>query len=400
MKGVKPVVNLWFTSKDLRHRWSEVKQSFWEEFEDQMRLLSKRLLEESLRVEQRQQVGAGHYERTSRRRCWRNGYYPRDVVWKMGVLSDVLIPRNRSGRYQSAIIERYRRFGGEFDRHILQLFALGLSTRRVERFFSGFFGEYGIGAQTVSDILKRVASDLREYRNRALADDVRYLYLDGLYLTIRGAFKRKYVVLVALAETADGKRQIIDFQVAPSEKAIHWQAFLEGLYRRGLGGQQLEVVVTDGAAGLIDAVRTVWGFVPLQVCWVHRQRNLVSHLKKRSHRRAICADTKKIFTADSKVEALHFLRLFQRRWQSVEPRAVRLFLKDIDLSLTFYDQPRHRWKQLASNNLIERQLREIRRRIKLIDSFRDEPCCERIIYTQVALMNRRLKENPKSNSTQ
>ena len=283
------MVNLWFTQKDLRYRWSEVKQVFWAEFEDQLKSLGKRLLEESLKVEQQQEVGAGHYQRTLGRRGYRNGYYTRDVIWKLGVLSKVLVPRNRSGVYQSAILERYRRFGGGFDRHILQMFTLGLATRRVERFFTGFFGEYSIGAQTVSDILGRVSGALHQYRSRELSDDIRYLYLDGLYLTIRGAFKRKYVVLFALAEHTDGRREIVDFRVATSEKAVHWQAFLDGLYRRGLQGKGLKLVVTDGAAGLVEAVRTVYGFVPIQICWVHRQRNLVRHLKRRSHRQAICA---------------------------------------------------------------------------------------------------------------
>lgn len=400
MKGVKPVVNLWFTQKDLRYRWSEVKKDFWEEFEGQLQLLGKRLLEESLQVEQQHLVGADHYQRSSSRRCYRNGYYTRNVVWKLGVLSNVLIPRTRTGKYQSAILDRYRRFGGSFDRHVLQLFTLGLSTRRVERFFTEFFGEYGFGAQTVSDILKRVSADLHQYRTAPLSDDVRYLYLDGIYLTIRGAFKRKYVVLFAIAEDADGRRRIVGFQAATSEKTVHWQVFLDGLYRRGLRGKQLQLVITDGAAGLIDAVRTVYGFVPLQVCWVHRQRNLVKYLRKRSHRKSICADAAAIFQAGSRTQAVNLLKQFHQRWHPKEPRAVNIFLKDIELSLTFFSQPPGKWKQLGSNNIIERQLKEIRRRVKLIDSFRDEQSCERIIYTQVKQLNQRLKEKNQSQFTQ
>ncbi len=43
------MVNFWFTRKDLRYRWSEVKEVFWEELESQLQLLGKRLLEESLK---------------------------------------------------------------------------------------------------------------------------------------------------------------------------------------------------------------------------------------------------------------------------------------------------------------------------------------------------------------
>ncbi len=394
------MVNLWFTQKDLRYRWADVKKVFWEEYEHQLQLLGKRLLEESLKVEQQHLVGAGHYQRSSHRRCYRNGYYTRNVVWKLGVLSKVLIPRTRTGDYQSAILDRYRRFGGRFDRYVLQLFTLGLSTRRVERFFTEFFGRYGLGAQTVSDILKRVSGELHEYRTASLSDDVRYLYLDGTYLSIRSAFKRKYVVLFAIAEDTNGSRRIVGFQVATSEKSAHWQAFLDSLYRRGLKGKQLQLVVTDGAAGLIDAVRTVYGFVPIQVCWVHRQRNLAKHLNRRSHRNAICADATAIFGADSRTQAVSLLKQFHQRWHPKEPRAVNNFLRDIELSLTFFSQPRGKWIQLGTNNIIERQLREIRRRVRLIDSFRDEQSCERIIFTQVEQLNQRLDENHKSQFTQ
>ena len=394
------MVNLWFTQKDLRYRWSEVKKHFWDEFESTMQLSGKRLLEESLKAEQQRLVRAEPYQRSHRRRCYRNGYYTRDVVWKLGILSKVLIPRTRSGEYRSDILDRYRRFGGDFDRHILKLFTLGLSTRRVESFFTDFFGQYGLGAQTVSDILKRVAGELHEYRTVPLSDDMRYLYLDGIYVTIRSAFKRKYVVLFAIAETSDGCRQIIGFQVAPSEKTIHWQAFLDSLYRRGLTGKHLRMIVIDGAAGLIDAVRTVYGFTPIQVCWVHRQRNLVGKLKKRAHRKAICAETSRVFQADSRQEALQRLRAFHRRWHPKEPRAVSNFLQNIEMSLTFFDEPEDKWRQLATNNIIERQIREIRRRVKLIDSFRDEQSCERIIYTQVTKLNQRLKQTHKQQFTQ
>lgn len=112
------------------------------------------------------------------------------------------------------------------------------------------------------------------------------------------------MVLFALAEYTDGRREVVDFRVATSEKAVHRQAFLDGLYRRGLQGKRLKLVITDRAAGLIEAVRTVYGFVPTQVCWVHRQRNLVKHLRRRSHRQAICADAAAIFQAVSKQEAL------------------------------------------------------------------------------------------------
>jgi putative transposase len=340
-------------------------------------------------------IGAGRYRRTSKRKDYSNGYYSRDVICKLGVLSGVLMPRSRQGVYKSRILQRYRRFGGNFDREILRMFSLGLATRRVEEFFGKFFGEYGFSHYTVSTILKQVDSELAEYRKRPLRDDVKYLFLDGFYVVIRSAFKRRYVVLFAMAEHEDGSREIVSFQAVPSEKAMYWQAFLEDLYRRGLTGSKLKLVVTDGAYGLIEAVRTVYGFTPLQVCWIHRQRNVVRRLTKQSHRKNMCEDIKGIFTAHSRKEAIKLIHQFREKWKSIEPKAVEIFLFDIDLSLTFYDLHHAEAKKLKSNNIIERMLREMRRRVRLVDSFRDEKSCERILFTQVLRINRKLREWPK-----
>jgi putative transposase len=388
------MVNVWFTEKDLRYRWSEVKHVFWDELEERMNLAAKRLLEKSLRVERSAMIGGGRYKRTSKRSDYSNGYYTRNVICKLGVLSDVLMPRSRRGVYQSEILERYKRFGGSFDREILRMYSLGLATRRVEEFFGKFFGEYGFSHQTVSTVLKQVSSELAEYKRRPLRDDVRYLFLDGFYVVIRNAFKRRYVVLFAMAEYEDGSREILSFQAAPSEKGMYWQAFLEDLYRRGLTGSKLKLVVTDGAFGLIESVRTVYGFVPLQVCWVHRQRNVIRRLNKTSHRKEICEDMKMIFAAYNRKNAIELIHKFKKKWKPLEPKAVEVFLFNIDLSLSFHELPRSEARKLKSNNIIERMLREMRRRTRLVDSFRDENSCEKILFTQVMRINHKLRGKP------
>jgi putative transposase len=384
------MVNLWFTEKDVRYRWAEVKDSFWEELESWSKQSAKLVLQAALQAELRQAVQAGRYERTNQRRDYRNGSYSREVVCKLGVLSDVSVPRSRRGAYHSEVLDRYRRFGGNFDRYVLRLFTLGLSTRRVEEFFVSLFGPCGLGAQTVSTIVGRVQGELARYRSRRLSDQVRYLYLDGIRVVIRSAFRQPYVVLCALAEYTDGRRELVSFRVARSEKTVHWQAFLDDLYRRGLVGRHLELIVADGAAGLLEAAQTVYGQVPVQVCWVHKQRNLVSRLRCQRHRQAIGADVAAIFHAPSKAAAVALLRRFEATWRNREATAVRVFLAAIDQSLTFYQQPPQDWEAIASTNLIERQLRELRRRIRLIDSFRNERSCETILYTQITRLNEKL----------
>jgi transposase-like protein len=175
------VFELWFTEKDIRQRWSEVKGKFWEEFEEKMNLAAKLILEKCLRAERSLSIGAGHYRRSKERLDQSNGYYSRNVVCKLGVLTGVLFPRSRRGVYKSQILKKYKRFGGDFDRYILKMFTLGLSTRRVEEFFVRFFGERAFSSQTVSEILREVDGELREFHKRPLSDKVSYLYKPQAY---------------------------------------------------------------------------------------------------------------------------------------------------------------------------------------------------------------------------
>ena len=114
------MVNVWFTERDLRERLREVKSVFWDELEDHVNLAAKRFLELGLRVERSLMIGAGRYKRTERRCDYANGYYSRDVICKLGVLSGVLMPRSRRGVYRSEILERYNIRRGKYKRSLLR----------------------------------------------------------------------------------------------------------------------------------------------------------------------------------------------------------------------------------------------------------------------------------------
>jgi len=95
-----------FGDKNIRLRWGGVKEYFWEYLEERTKAAVRRLLEEGLRVEMDYQLGVGRYRRDPGRRDWRNGYYARDLITSLGVISSFLVPRSRKGVYRSQILER------------------------------------------------------------------------------------------------------------------------------------------------------------------------------------------------------------------------------------------------------------------------------------------------------
>lgn len=381
---------LWFTEKDIRRRWSEVKRFFWEELEHQTRhvhlpeadppLAGKRFLEEALKIEQEEQLGAGWHRRSGGRRDQANGFYLRKLVTSLGVISDLMVPRSRRGVYRSQILGRYRRRPAHFDRWVQEAFVLGLSTRRTAQLVKELLGVAVLSASGVSRLVKSLRSECLAYQHRPLKDRYQFLLLDGFCVNIRGAVRRPYTLLFALGITITGEKEILGFVAVPSEKAIHTQAFLEDLRQRGLKGQKLALIVHDGASGLAEAAAWVFPHVPRQHCCVHKLCNLSDRIQNHTHRKALMQEAGSIYQAQDLTTAVLRAQRFQQRWAPLEPKAVRLFMRNLDHTLTFYHSPQRWWPTLKSTNPLERILREVRRRVRLVDSFRDQISCQAVIY--------------------
>ena len=186
----------------------------------------------------------------------RNGWFSRTLTTEVG---DVVLSVQRT-RTTSAckVLKAYARRPAHVDRAILDGFLLGASTRKVGRIMAPYLGEV-ISPSTVSRIAKQLDGAVRAYHERPLADRYRFLFFDGVVLKHKsGAGAKKRVVLVALGITADGRKEVIDFYMAQGESQAAWEAFLNDLYRRGLTGDILELIVTDGGKGLLAALPLVY----------------------------------------------------------------------------------------------------------------------------------------------
>lgn len=382
---------LHFTERDIRQRRAERKRLFWEGVGALSKEAAQQALGEGLNWEIREQLRVAWYERSVERRDWRNGYTKRSLRTRWGEIRDFRVPRSRKGTYQSALVEKYSRWGGDFEELVEQAVMEGLSLRRAEKLLTSWFGRALCSPSALSAVVKKLTAGVAAFHRRPLSDDFVYLFLDGFSTRVRKAFKRPYTALMAWGMKADGATELIDFQVATSEKTIFCQSLLESLYQRGLTGKNLRLIVIDGAEGFAEAAAWIYGRVPQQVCIVHRLRNVNKYLKGSKNRRAVMREAKTVFSAPGKTQALLLARRFIQHWEAIEPRAVRCFARNLDASLTFYDQPQKLWNRLKSTNPLERTLREFRRRIRLVDSFPDIPTAERWLYG----IAKRINQKPK-----
>ena len=203
----------------------------------------------------------------------RNGSYSRHLLTELGDI-ELSIPRTRTFS-AAGLLGAFARRGARVERVILACFVLGLSTRKVAEALLPMLGER-VSAATVSRVAKSLDGAVASFHRRPIRRRYRFLILDGVVLKRRtGAGSAKRVVLVALGITPEGRKEVIDFFITPGERQSSWEVFLADLYRRGLTGEGLELIITDGGAGLLAALPLIYPHVPLQRCWVHKTRNVL-----------------------------------------------------------------------------------------------------------------------------
>ena len=308
----------------------------------------------------------------------RNGSYCRHLLTELGDI-ELEVPRTRS--YSAVqVVRSYARRAEHVDRMILACFVLGVSTRKVAQALLPVLGE-PVSPATVSRVAKQLDSVVEAFHRRPLKDQYRILVLDGVVLarkTGAGAIRRP--VLVALGIRPDGKKEIIDFRLAPGESTTAWEAFLNDLYRRGLTGENLELIVVDGGVGLLAALPLVYPQTPLQRCWAHKIRNILDKVKKKDQEE-MKHHLHRIMNAKNKAQARKAARDFVHTWQTRCPRAVKCLRDDLDDLLVFFKFNQENWRKAArTTNAIERRFREVRRRTRPMGVFSDRTSVQRILF--------------------
>ena len=365
---------------------------FWDLQDEAVRDFRRRFIKGALEAEREMLIGCKFYERKAKRKDYRNGYWRRWITLKDGRL-EISMPRIRGMSYESKIIPRYKQRVEEVDAALLKVFLYGASTRLTGETLRPLLGE-GVSAQTISNIAKSLDVEVKGYHSRRLQDRYLYLFLDGIVLKKKSGFgAKKRVVLVAYGIRVDGKRELIDFMVTNAESEKRWWRFLNDLYRRGLVGEALGLVITDGNPGLENAVDLVWSFVKRQRCWAHKLRNVANYLKKK-HMDSCIKEAGAIYNAKNKREAEWVYGKWEKKWASIAPKAVRCIGKDIEELLNFYSCPKAIWGKVRTTNVIERAFREVRRRTRPMSCFNHDQSIERIVYAVLNHLNEQWGKHP------
>lgn len=314
------------------------------------------------------QCKAGRYERTPDRLDTRAGHYERKLETKAGEVT-LKVPKLRRLPFETEIIERYRRRESSVEEALVEMYLAGVSVRRVEDITEALWGTR-VSSSTVSRLNQRIYKHIEAWRQRPIEGEFAYIHLDGIVLKRSWAGEvRNVSVLVAIGVGADGFRQILGVAEGEKEDLEGWRAFLRYLKDRGLKGVQL--VISDACRGLVEAATELLPDAQWQRCIVHFYRNVLSHVP--NNKMAEVARMLKAIHAqeDRKAAESKTLEVLARMQEMRLHKAQYTVEQKICETFTYYGFPCVHWRQIRSNNLIERIMREIRRRTRVVGAFPD-----------------------------
>jgi len=386
-------------------QYAVYKQEAAEEFWGQVRWRTQRALQQLLEADSEQQMsdylGLARYERSQEsdeRVDSRNGCYERDYVTPLGSIR-IRVRRTRKRSFLPRGLKALERRAPEVAEMIRQAFLRGISTRAVGRVIALLTDE-PVSAQTVSRLTRVLDQQVERFHRAPLADEWSYLLLDGVWLKVRRAFgPQRVLLLVAYGVRADGSRQLLAFTRARAESQASWEAFLWDLHERGLAGRQLQMVLSDGCAGLAAAIETIFPQARHQRCWVHKMRNLRDAVRRRDQA-AVKRDAQRIYLAGNTAQARAAFQRFRFRWQAAYPGLLKRLERDLPELLTFFDFPQLLWRKLRTTNAIERCFVEVRRRTRPMVLFVNLASVERIIYAIFHRFNQKWQNRTLSLFTQ
>ncbi len=230
-----------------------------------MKVLGETLME----IEVTEHVGAERYECSDDRRGVRNGFRERQWDTRVGTV-DLKVPRVRDGSFFPTILDPRKRAERALAAVIQQAYIEGVSTRRVDDLVKAL-GMEGISKSQVSRICQELDAEIGRFRTRALEGSYPYVWLDATFLKVRDNGRVvSMAVVVAIGVRQTGEREVLGWEIGPSEDGAFWLRFLRGLVARGLHGVRL--VISDAHEGLKQAIAAVLQGASWQRCRVHTIR--------------------------------------------------------------------------------------------------------------------------------
>jgi transposase-like protein len=321
-----------------------------------------------LEAEADELCGAKRYARSPERLDTRAGHYDRTLQTQAGAVT-LQVPRLRNLPFETEIIERYRRRESSVEEALVEMYLAGVSVRRVEDITEALWGTR-VSPSTVSQLNQKIYTQIEAWRNRPIEGEHADVYLDGIWLKRSwGGEVKNVAVLVAIGVRSDGYRAILGVVEGTKEDTESWRNFLRQLKQRGL--ERVQLFVSDKALGLIEALGEFYPAAGWQRCMVHWYRNVMSVVPK-GKVTEVMAMLKAIHAQEDRQAARDKAALVAEKLTAARLGQAAVIVRDgVDETLSYMAFPREHWTRIRTNNVLERIMREIRRRTRVVGNFPD-----------------------------
>jgi len=321
-----------------------------------------------LDAEADQLCGAKRYEHSAERVDTRAGHYERQLHTKAGEVT-LKVPKLRSLPFESAIIERYKRREISVEEALVEMYLAGVSVRRVEDITQALWGTR-VSPSTVSELNQKIAVQIEEWRNRPITGEHAYVFLDGIWLKRSWGGEVKNVsILVAIGVNQDGYREVLGVMEGAKEDKTSWVNFLRYMKARGLAGVRL--FISDKCLGLIESLVEFYPTASWQRCAVHFYRNVWTAVPT-TKVRDVATMLKAIHAQEDGQAAREKAVLVVAKLREMKlAKAAEIVATGIEETLQYFQFPPEHWRSLRTNNPLERLMREIRRRTRVVGAFPD-----------------------------
>lgn len=337
--------------------------------------LMEALLNQVLKTESAEQLGAENYEHTEERQDYRNGTRIRKLTTRVGNI-ELEVPRHRNIPFKTMLFENYQRSEQALISTMMEMVVQGVSTRNIQKVTEELCGEK-FSKSTVSEICKGLDIPVREFRERPLSNRYPFIIADAIYIKVREDHRiRSKAFLWALGINESGHKEVLGFDLCDGERNDTWKAFFEGLKSRGLQG--IDIVISDSHKGLVEAIRGCFPGTSWQRCQAHFSRNILDKCPSR-YMAGLGSELTEMFNTSTIEEARRLKNSICEEYQDVAPDAVSILDSGFEDSMTIMVLPLKYRQSLRTSNIIERENREIRRREKAIQVFPNHESALRLI---------------------
>ena len=347
-----------------------------------LKRLTKRLVEGALGAEMTHHLGyekhaaAGQGSGNSR-----NGVSPKTLKGDFGQVV-IATPRDRDGSFEPKIVGKHqRRFTG-FDDKILSMYARGMSTREIQGHLEEIY-KVEVSASLISEVTDAVLEDVKAWQNRPLENLYPVLFLDALMVKMRhdGRVENR-AVYVAIGIDLQGQKDVLGLWTSANEGAKFWLQVLTDLRNRGV--KDVFIACVDGLKGFPQAIETVFPQAQVQLCIVHLTRASLNYVNWKE-RKAVAADLKAIYRADTAPQAEQELQNLSDKWGARYPTIEPIWRRNWERVTPFFAFPAEIRRIIYTTNAVESLNMSLRKIIKTRGAFPSEEAGMKLLF--MALSN-------------